>query len=88
MSDPRFKSPVEVIAGQTRILLSEGASRHLSAQGAECFAIVAKASHPDTPARWVIHLAPCSIKTARDAEAVLFGKARATRIKKSPTVEF
>jgi hypothetical protein len=77
-----------VIPGQTRILLSDAASRHLDATGESCFAIVSKARTPDVVGRWVIHLVPCSMKTAGDAQAVLMGKARAVRIKQSPTVEF
>lgn len=73
-----FTPPIEVIPGQTRILLSEAASRHLEAVGSDCFMIVSKAKTPDVIGRWVIHLVPCSMKTARNAEAVLMGRAKAT----------
>ncbi len=71
MSESDFTAPIEVIPGQTRILLSEAASRHLAATGAECFRIVSTAKHPEQPGRWVIHLAPCPLATARQAEGVL-----------------
>ena len=76
-----FTPPIEVIAGQTRILLSDAASRHLEATGEACFVIVSKTRHPEKPGRWVIHLAPAPLATVRDAEAVLFGEARAVRIR-------
>ena len=81
-----FKAPIEVIPGQTRILLSEAASRHLTDQGAECFTIVAKTRHPEQVGRWVIHLAPCSLTVARAAESVALGKARAVS-NKQPSPE-
>jgi len=81
-----FNPPVEVVPGQTRILLSESASRHLDSIGAECFVIVSKAKTPDVIGRWVIHLVPCSMQTAREAEAVLLGKAKATFPKPSKPV--
>lgn len=78
---PSFAPAIEVVPGQTRILLSEAASRHLSDQGAECFQIVTKAMHPDKAGRWVIHLVPCSLKTARAAEGVLLGTHSARRVR-------
>jgi hypothetical protein len=81
-----FEAPIEVIPGQTRILLSEAASRHLSDIGADCFRIVSKARHPEQPGRWVIHLAPCPLAIARQAEGVLFGTHRAVKIKAAPKV--
>ena len=81
-----FSPPIEVIPGQTRILLSESASRHLTATGEECFRIVTKATHPEQPGRWVIHLAPCQLATAKQAEGVLLGTHRTVRIKQPSPV--
>ena len=75
-----FKAPFEVIPGQTRILLSEAASKHLLERG-EAFAIVSRAWHPDQPGRMVIHLAPVPLKVAQAAASVLVGTSRAVRIK-------
>lgn len=76
----RFKAPHEAIPGQTRILLSEAASRHLLSQG-DAFALVSRSWHPDIPGRMVIHLAPVPLKVAQDAASVLCGTSRAVRIK-------
>lgn len=59
-----------------RILLSEAATRHLEAAG-QCFHIIAKDMSDQHTGRMVLHLVPCSMRVARDAEAVLMGKARA-----------
>jgi len=71
--------------GVTRILLSEAASRHLDATGAECFRIVCKAHLPDRPDRWVVILAPCPLDVARQAEGVLLGTHTAKRTRKPAT---
>ena len=84
MTDSPFKAPIEVIPGQSRILLSDAASRHLTESGEECFAIVSKARHPEKPGRWVIHLAPAPLATARQAEGVLLGTHRAVKLKATP----
>lgn len=75
-----FKAPIQVILGQTRILLSEAASRHLDATGEDYFMIASKAKSPDVVGRWVIHLAPCPLKVARQAEGVLLGTHRAVKL--------
>ena len=67
--------------GIVRILLSRAASDALTATGENAFAIVGKASHPEIPGRWVIHLAPVEWETAMDASRVLLGTHRAVKIK-------
>jgi hypothetical protein len=64
-----------------RILLSEAASDHLTATGESAFLIVGKASHPDDPRRWVIHLLPLDMKAATAACNVALGTHRAVKIK-------
>ena len=81
MKESDFTPAIEVIPGQTRIMLSEAASRHLSDTGAECFVIVSKARHPEQPGRWVIHLAPCPLKVVQQAEGVLLGTHRAVKLR-------
>lgn len=68
-----------------RILLSERVSAALTEAGEQCFAIIGKASHPDDPSRWVLHLAPVEWETAHDACEVLLGRKRATAIRKPKT---
>jgi len=68
--------------GVVRILLSQAASEALASTGENAFAIVGKASHPEIPGRWVIHLASAEWHNAMDASAVLLGTKRAVRIKK------
>ena len=72
-----FNPPVEVVPGQTRILLSESASRHLDAAGAKAFAIVHRDMSDGNTGRWAITLCPVEWQTARDASAVLMGRAKA-----------
>jgi hypothetical protein len=64
-----------------RILLSKAASDHLTASGESCFAVIGRASYPDDPSRWVLHLQPCDIATADNAVAVAQGRATARRLK-------
>ena len=68
-----------------RILLSEAASAALTASGERAFTILCRASHPDHPSRWVIHLAPVEWETAVAASNVLLGTHRATRIRHATT---
>jgi len=68
-----------------RIILSRVASDALTAAGDQCFAVIGRASYPDDPARWVIHIAPVSFGTAHDACEVLMGTKRAAPIRKSKT---
>jgi len=65
--------------GQVRLLLGQAASDYLTATGEAAFLIVGKASHPDDPARWVIHLLPVSMKTACEACEVATGQRKAGR---------
>ena len=60
-------------------MLDQTASDYLSATGESAFVVIGKASHPDDPTRWVIHLLPVTMKTACDAIAVATGEAKATR---------
>jgi hypothetical protein len=64
-----------------RILLSKAASAHLTAAGESCFIVIGKASHPDDPARWALHIIPASTSTANDAVVVAQGRATARRLK-------
>jgi hypothetical protein len=64
-----------------RILLSEAASKHLEGTGETCFRIIAADMSNEHPGRFVIHLAPCSLGVARQAEGVLLGTHRAVKIK-------
>jgi hypothetical protein len=68
-----------------RILLSEAASLALTESGERAFTVLCKASHPDHPGRWVIHLAPVEWKTACDASSVLLGTHTARKIKPAAT---
>jgi hypothetical protein len=65
-----------------RILLGPTASAHLTAAGESCFAVVGRASYPNDPSRWVLHLQPCDIATADNAVAVAQGRATARKIKR------
>ena len=65
-----------------RILLSPSASAHLNATGEACFIVAGKQSHPDDPARWILHLIPCDIATADSAVKVAKGEAKARQFKK------
>lgn len=65
-----------------RLLLSAAASEVLSATGAECFTVICRATRndPDEAGRFVVHLAPVSMPTAKAACHVLLGTHRAVRI--------
>ena len=65
----------------TRILLSEGASRHLDAAGHQAFAVIARDMSDDRTGRWVLHLIPCSLAQAQAACDVATGKSKARPIK-------
>ena len=62
-----------------RILLSEGASKHLTDAGHQAFTIVHRDMSNTHPGRWIISLAPVDWKTARDASAVLCGSMKASK---------
>lgn len=64
-----------------RLLLGERASAALAAAGADAFVVIGRASYPDDPTRWAIHLLPVPMKTAGDAIAVATGQARATKVR-------
>lgn len=62
-----------------RILLGEKASAALTAAEADAFVVIGRASHPDDPTRWVIHLLPVPMQLACDAIAVATGESKAAR---------
>lgn len=64
-----------------RLLLDQTASDYLSATGESAFVVIGKASLPDDPTRWVIHLLPVQMATATAACNVALGTHRAVKIK-------
>jgi hypothetical protein len=60
-------------ADSIRILLDPATSDTLSATGESAFIVIGKASHPDDPARWVIHLLPVPMATAAAACEIAMG---------------
>ncbi|MES2659278.1 MAG: hypothetical protein V4689_11725 [Verrucomicrobiota bacterium] len=58
-------------------MLSEATSKHLDAAGPKAFAIVHKDMSDGNTGRWIITLCPVEWQAARDASAVLMGKAKA-----------
>ena len=56
-----------------RILLSESESAALTAAGESAFLVIGKASHPQDPSRWVLHLLPLPMKAACEASEVALG---------------
>lgn len=48
-----------------RLLLGERASAHLAASGGDAFLVIGRASYPDDPSRWILHLAPCPMDRGR-----------------------
>ena len=67
--------------GHVRILLGASASEALTATGEAAFAIIGKASHPDDPTRWVLHLIPVDKALADQACGVILGTHKATRVR-------
>jgi hypothetical protein len=70
-----------------RILLSERVSQALAASGESYWQIVARGTHPDIPARWVISLRPLAPRMAQEIEGILRGTHRAARIKAAKPVQ-
>jgi hypothetical protein len=68
----------------SRIPLGPRASEALTATGESAFMVIGRASHPDDPARWVIHLLPLDMKAATAACNVALGTHRAVKIKDAP----
>jgi hypothetical protein len=64
-----------------RILLGQRASDHLTATGESAFLVIGKASLPDDPSRWILHLVPVPMATAAAACNVAIGTHRAVKIK-------
>jgi len=74
-------SPLQPQAAPIRLLLSERASQALAEAGERCFRIIAADMSNEHPGRFVIHLAPCPLDVARQAEGVLLGTHAARRVK-------
>jgi len=75
-------APPQAKTGRTRILLSEAVSRHLIETGESAFIVIGKASWPDDPKRWALHLVPASVAQVNALLAVIRDEARVVR--KSP----
>ena len=60
-------------ADSIRILLDQATSDALSATGESAFMVIGRASHPDDPSRWVIHLVPVDMQLACQACEVATG---------------
>ena len=69
----------------TRILLSQAASRHLSATGERAFVVVSRGSYPDSAGRWVMHLLPCDVTAANAAVRVALGQSAERRKRQNPS---
>lgn len=84
-SDSDTPHDAAAVAGVVRILLSEAASRHLTATGERAFIVASRvmrgAEEPETMGRWALHFIPCDIVAANAAVGVALGRARAVRIK-------
>jgi hypothetical protein len=65
------------VPGHVRILLSQAASEALTATGESAFMVIGRASHPDDPARWILHLVPVPMATASAACEVATGVRKA-----------
>lgn len=63
-------------ADSIRILLDPATSDTLTATGESAFLIVGKASWPDDPSRWVLHLVPCPMATASAACEIALGQRK------------
>jgi hypothetical protein len=61
------------VADSIRILLGQRASDHLTATGESAFLVIGKASHPDDPSRWILHLVPVPMATASAACEIAMG---------------
>jgi hypothetical protein len=55
------------------LLLGQRASEALTAAGESAFLIIGKASFPDDPSRWVLHLVPLDLQLACQACEVATG---------------
>ena len=63
-------------ADSIRILLDQAASDHLTATGGSAFVVVGKASLPDDPGRWALHLVACPMATAAAACEIALGQRK------------
>lgn len=62
-----------------RIILDHQTSEVLSSAGEPAFMIIGRASYPDDPTRWVIHVVACPMATAAAACEVATGQRKAGR---------
>ena len=69
----------------SRIILDQQSSEALTATGEAAFLVIGKASLPDDPSRWALHLVPVDMKTATAACNVALGTHRAVKIKSDTT---
>lgn len=77
---PEFLKPSKADPGEpVRILLSEAVSRHLTATGESAFVVIGKASLPDNPGRWALHLVPVDLQLACQACEVATGQRKPGR---------
>jgi hypothetical protein len=70
--------------GVKQIKLGPSASKALTESGQSVFALVSRQRWPDDPQRWAIYLLPVPLALARQAEGVVLGSHKATRIKAAP----
>ena len=56
-----------------RIVLPKEVSKQLP--NAEALVVVGKASHPDDPNRYVLHVVPCTVENANKAARIALGDA-------------
>ena len=96
LQEQRSVAPLYLIGGKTdpcstedkghlRIILDHQTSKALTATGEAAFMVIGRASHPDDPSRWVLHLVPVPMATAAAACNVALGTHRAVRTKSDTT---
>jgi hypothetical protein len=64
-----------------KIILGKTASEALTRSGENAFLVIGRASHPDEPGRWVLHIVPATVDQLNNAHRVIVGTHRATKIK-------
>jgi hypothetical protein len=82
-----WDQPEPTEPGRVRLLLGQRASEALTTTGEAAFLIVGKASHPDDPRRWVIHLVPVDIQLACQACEVASGARKPGRRIVPPAID-
>jgi len=71
----------------SRIPLGPRASEALTATGESAFMVIGRASHPDDPSRWVIHLVPVDMQLACQACEVATGVRKPGRRIITPAID-